>query len=200
MSQLRPVDLEGRVALVTDGTDEVGAAFVDLLGSAGAEVAVAAEPGPALTRMAIRSGVETIEWDSTEPDRLSSAAAAIGERLDLLVCVLGPLTPDLDAAYASLREVAGTMVAGGRGGRILVVGPNGDLPAGPIRDAAAVGIAVNGVLHGPLRPDEYDDGGDAANDPVGTARATDVARAALWLLDPEVVGVSGCVVDLDAGR
>jgi 3-oxoacyl-[acyl-carrier protein] reductase len=236
MPQLRPVDLEGRVALVTGGTDQVGAAFADLLGSAGAEVAVAGRAGPALERMAIRLGVETFECDPFEPGGLRGVVGAVGRRLghlDVLVCAHGtrPLgrrfldisfedyrrtfAVNLDATFAALQEAGRTMVAGGRGGRIVVVGSNQavasrsggvDFEASQaalralIRaaavDFAADGVTVNGIFHGPLRPEEPDEAEADDGDADGTVRAADVARAALWLVDPEISGVTGSVVDV----
>ncbi len=205
MPHLRPVDLQDRVALVTGATGEVGAAFTDLLGSAGAEVAVAGETGPALERMAIRLGVETVEADPADPRASAAAAAAIAERLgrlDVLVCVLGSAV-DPDAALAALREVGPTLASGGRGGRIvLVVGPESDVAPGAIAESAAelaaAGVTFNAIFHGRLRPpesDEWDEDDQATA--IGTVGASDVARAALWLLDPEVMGVTGSVLDLD---
>jgi NAD(P)-dependent dehydrogenase (short-subunit alcohol dehydrogenase family) len=240
MPQLRPVDLEGRVALVTGGADEVGAAFADLLGSAGAEVAVAGGAGPSLERMAIRFGVETFECDPFEPGGLREVVGAVGRRLgrlDVLVCAHGTRPPrrrfldiscedyrrtfavNLDATFAALQEAGRTMVAAGRGGRIVVVGLNQGAASQPegidfyasqaalrelIRGAAfdldADGVTVNGVFHGPLRPEEPDQAGAGNGDADGTVEAADVARAALWLVDPEISGVTGSVVDVAAAR
>jgi 3-oxoacyl-[acyl-carrier protein] reductase len=236
MPQLRPVDLEGRVALVTGGTGEVGAAFADLLGSAGAEVAVAGSAGPALERMAIRLGVETFECDPFEPGGLREVVGAVDRRLgrlDVLVCAHGtrPLrrsfldiscedyrrafVVNLDATFAALQEAGRTMVAAGRGGRIVIVGSNRafasqpegvdfdasqaalrELIRGAALDLAADGVTVNGVFHGPLRQDQSDQAEAGEGDADGTVAAADVARAALWLVDPEVGGVTGSVVDV----
>ncbi len=236
MPQLRPIDLEGRVALVIGGTDEVGTAFADLLGSAGAEVAVAGPAGPALERIAIRLGVETFECDPLEPAGLREVVGAVDGRLgrlDVLVCADGTRPPrrsfldisfedyrrtfavHLDATFAAMQEAGRTMVAAGRGGRIVVVGSNQavasepegvdfhasqaalrELIRGAAVDVAADGITVNGVFHGPLRPEDPDQAGDGDGDADGTVEAADVARAALWLVDPEITGVTGSVVDV----
>src|ERR1700723_1331102 len=139
-SQLRPIDLEGRVALVTGGTGETGMAIVDLLGSAGAEVAVADESTEALERIAIRLGVATFECAFSNAAEVSAVFGAVGERfgrLEVLVCAHGPqpraqplleisvedyrrtVAVNLDATFVAVQQAGRAMLAGGRGGRIV---------------------------------------------------------------------------------
>jgi NAD(P)-dependent dehydrogenase (short-subunit alcohol dehydrogenase family) len=244
-SQLRPIDLEGRVALVTGGRGATGAAIVDLLGSAGAEVAVADEPGAALEQIAIRLGVATFECDFSDAAQLGGVFTAIAERfgrLDVLVCAHGSeLQPrslleisladyrrtvavNLDSIFFAVQGAARAMLAGGRGGRIVVVGSPGgfgsrpagaDLEAsqaalrGLIRaaatDLAAAGVTVNGIFHGsPHPPRPQDDHEEQGTKPSDRARLlagpADVARAVLWLVDPESAQVTAGIVTLDGGR
>jgi NAD(P)-dependent dehydrogenase (short-subunit alcohol dehydrogenase family) len=244
-SQLRPIDLDGRVALVTGGTGETGTAIVDLLGSAGAEVAVADEPSEALERIEIRLGVATFECGFSDATQLGAVFDAVGERLgrlDVLVCAHGsqrqpqPLLEisfedyrrtvavNLDSTFFAVQQAGRAMVAGGRGGRIVLVGSSaalGSRPAGADFDAsqaalrglvraaatdlAAEGVTVNGIVHGALRPpgaeEDYEEPGTHAADPAGVlAEPADVARAVLWLVDPENSYVTGSIVTIDGGR
>jgi NAD(P)-dependent dehydrogenase (short-subunit alcohol dehydrogenase family) len=244
-SQLRPIDLEGRVALVTGGSGAIGMAIVDLLGSAGAEVAVADEPGAALEQMAIRLGVANFECDFSDAFQLGGVLAAVGERfgrLDVLVCAHGsqpqprPLLEisledyrrtvavNLDSTFLVVQGAARAMLAGGRGGRIVVVGSCGGFgsrPAGAdfavaqaalrglVRaastDLAPEGVTVNGIFHGlPHPPTTQDDYEEQGTRPTDQARLlgepADVARAALWLIDPENSYVTASLVTVDPGR
>ena len=244
-SQLRPIDLEGRVALVTGGSGATAMAIVDLLGSAGAEVAVAGEPGAALEQMAIRLGVATFECDFSDPAQLGGVFTALGERfgrLDVLVCAhssqLQPrplleisledyrrtVAVNLDSTFFAIQGAGRAMLAGGQGGRIVVVGSCGEFgsrPAGAdfeasqaalrglVRaastDLAPDGVTVNGIVHGPLRPprseDDYEEQGTRPTDRARLlAEPADVARAVLWLVDPENSYVSASIVTVDGGR
>ncbi|HEX4751880.1 MAG TPA: SDR family oxidoreductase [Solirubrobacterales bacterium] len=242
MAQLRPVDLEGSVALVTGGTGQVGAAVADLLGSAGAEVAVADEPGPELQRMEIRLGLAAFECGFSDPTELVTVFGAVEERfgrLDLLVCSHGSPPPsrplleipfeeyrrtlavNLDSTFLAVQQAGRAMIAGGRGGRIVIVGSTDGAAGGADFEAsqaalpglvrgASEGLAehdvtVNAILHGPLRPepadDEYVDPAERPRDAGGPlGEAADVARAALWLIDPDNSYVTGSVVTVDGGR
>lgn len=244
-SQLRPVDLEGRVALVTGGAGEIGMAIVDLLGSAGAEVAVAEQPGAALEQVAIRLGVATFECSFSDATQVGGVFGAVGERfgrLDVLVCAHGsqpqprPLleipfedyrrtvAANLDSTFLAVQQAGRAMVAGGRGGRIVVVGSSGgsgSRPAGAdfeasqaalrglIRaaatDLAPEGVTVNGIFHAlphpPPSEDDYQEQGTRPSDrPRLLAEPADVARAALWLVDPETAYVTASIVTVDGGR
>ncbi len=244
-SQLRPIDLEGRVVLVTGGRGATGIAIVDLLGSAGAEVAVASEPGVALEQMAIRLGVATFECNFSDPTQLGGVLAAVGERfgrLDVLVCAHGselqarPLLEisladyrrtvavNLDSTFFAVQGAARAMLAGGRGGRIVVIGSSGGFgsrPAGAdfeasqaalrglIRaaatDLAPEGITVNGIFHGSPHPlsseDDHEEQDTRPSDrPSLRAEPADVARAALWLVDPETAHVTASIVTVDGDR
>lgn len=243
-SQLRPIDLEGRVALVTGGTGETGTALVDALGSAGAEVAVADEPGAALERMAIRLGVATFACTFSEATQLDGVFGAVLERfggLDVLVCAHGSqphprplleisfedyrrtIAVNLDSTFFAVQRAGRAMLAGGRGGRIVLVGSSGGPGSRPARadfdasqaalrglvrgastDLAPAGVTVNGIVHGCLRPprsDEYEDPGTRSAAPAGLlGEPEDVARAALWLVDPENSYVTASIVTVDGGR
>ncbi len=170
MQQLRPVDLEGRVALVTGGTGPIGIAIADLLGSAGAEVAVADEPGDALERMAIRLGVATFECDFSDATGLAAVFGAIAERfgrLDVLVCAHGSvpaprplleipfedyrrtMAVNLDSTFLAVQEAGRAIVAGGQGGGIVLVGSARALasrPGGAGYDASQA--ALRGLIRG----------------------------------------------------
>jgi NAD(P)-dependent dehydrogenase (short-subunit alcohol dehydrogenase family) len=241
-SQLRPIDLDGRVALVTGGTGEIGTAVVDLLGSAGAEIAVADEPGAALEQIAIRLGVATYECSFAEPTQLGAVFAAVGERfgrLDVLVCAHGcqpqpqPLLEipfedyrrtvavNLDSTFFAIQQAGRAMIAGGRGGRIVVVGSAGAPGSGPAgadfdasqaalrglvrgasADLAPEGVTVNAIVHGSLRPsDEDEEQGTRPALPAGPlGEPTDIARAALWLVDPENSYATASIVTVDGGQ
>jgi 3-oxoacyl-[acyl-carrier protein] reductase len=242
MAQLRPVDLEGSVALVTGGTGAVGAAVADLLGSAGAEVAIAGEPGAELERMEIRLGLATFECGFSDPTELAAVFGAVGERfgrLDLLVCAHGSQPPprplleipfedyrrtlavNLDSTFLAIQQAGRAMIAGSRGGRIVIVGSTDGaaggadyeasqaalrgLIGGASADLAEHDVTVNAILHGPLRPeaddDEYVDPAERPRDAGGPlGEPADVARAALWLVDPDNSYVTGSVVTVDGGR
>jgi 3-oxoacyl-[acyl-carrier protein] reductase len=112
--------------------------------------------------------------------------------------------------HLCIREAAKRM---GRGGRICVVaGTAGDprgSPAGAALAAsnagvealtrvaahtlAARGIAVNGVVHGPLVPRGSDQSPGAFGTPDG------VAETIAWLLSPRAAQVSGAIITVDGG-
>ncbi|MBS1887446.1 MAG: SDR family oxidoreductase [Actinobacteria bacterium] len=244
MTQLPPIDLSGRVALVL-GADEVGEAIAGGLGSGGAEVAVAATGTERLARLEARLGVTTFACDFADPVQIGELFASVRERfgrLDVLVCAQSrrpeprsllevgfqdyraTVAHDLDATFLCVQKAAQIMVAGGAGGRIVVVAPlhalaahRGDAAAdiaqaglrGLIKAAAVdLGprrITVNGILLGPLRtdlPDErLDAAGETALNPAGlVGEPADAARATLWLADPENAFVTGSLVAVDGAQ
>jgi NAD(P)-dependent dehydrogenase (short-subunit alcohol dehydrogenase family) len=131
---------------------------------------------------------------------------------------------NLDSAFVAVQQAGRAMVAGGRGGRIVLVGSSGGLgsrPAGADFDAsqaalrglvraaatdlAPEGITVNGIFHGSLRPpssdDDYEEPGTRSADPAaGLGEPADVARALMWLVDPENTYVTASIVTIDGGR
>jgi NAD(P)-dependent dehydrogenase (short-subunit alcohol dehydrogenase family) len=142
MSQLPPLDLTGRVALVA-GADEVGEAIASSLGSAGAEVAVAATGADRLTRIEARLGAVTFDTDLSDPIQIGELFVSLRERfgrLDILICTEEERSParglldlsfqdyratvarTLDATFLCLQKAAQIMVAGGEGGRVVLAG------------------------------------------------------------------------------
>jgi NAD(P)-dependent dehydrogenase (short-subunit alcohol dehydrogenase family) len=244
MSQLPPVDLSGRVALVV-GADEVGEALAGGLGAAGAEVAVAAGGGERLDRAEARLGASIFDCDFADPVQIGELFASIRERfgrLDVLVCAqenrLEPrdileigfrdyratVAHNLDATFLCLQKAAQIMVAGNEGGRIVAItslnalasqrgavahdiaqaGLRGLVKAAAV-DLAQRRIAVNGILAGPLRSqvpaERYESVGETALNPDGLiGDPADIARAALWLVDPENGFVTGSLVVVDGGQ
>jgi len=81
--------------LVTGGTGEIGLAVVDLLGSAGAEVAVADERGAALERIAIRLGVATelVDAGSSNGTRVAGQVLVAQSNGTLAAHALTPASP-----------------------------------------------------------------------------------------------------------
>lgn len=245
MPHLPQVDLSGRVALVAAGTGETGEAIAGILGSAGAEVAVAGGGEAGLQRMEARLGSATFDCEFSDPVQIGELFASIRERfgrLDVLVYAQeerpGPrrileigfqdyrttIARNLDAAFLCFQKAAQIMVAGEAGGRIVVIaslnaltsqrgavdheiaqaGLRGLVKAAAV-DLAPDRISVNGVLAGPLRsqlPEErYDSVGETALNPRGLiGDPADVARAALWLADPENGFVTGSLVTVDGGQ
>ena len=208
MSALPAIDLAGRVALVTGGARGVGAAIAELLGAAGAEVMVADGNADGLARIEARTAFATFECDCADPVRVTEMFAALRERhgrLDALVCAQRPAS--LDAASLCVEEAARQMPGAG-GGRIVLVGSTGDpdLPAlvrERTAELAAGRIAVNAVLAGAIRgelPDAELAERAAANPSGMVGEPADVARAALWLLDPENAFVTGASVVVDGGE
>jgi NAD(P)-dependent dehydrogenase (short-subunit alcohol dehydrogenase family) len=227
MSPLRATDLGGRAALVLGGAEGIGYAVADLLGGAGAAVTVADEPGPALGRAAIRLGVEARPCDfAVAGEAAAAVVAARAEhgRLDLLVCAQARgAEAYAEATTAAIEAAAEAMVAGGEGGRIVVVGlPDsvdrvGSAAAEDAADAdlrrlvgaaatelAPRRIAVNLVLPGWVRTPAYEADpppSEADLNPIGmVAEPEDVARAAVWLLDFENLFVVGAALAVDGGR
>jgi NAD(P)-dependent dehydrogenase (short-subunit alcohol dehydrogenase family) len=243
-SQLPPVDLTGRVALVC-GAGEVGEAIASSLGSAGAEVAVAATGADRLSRIEARLGAATFDCDLADPVQIGELFVNLKERfgrLDVLVCT-DEARPDprgllevslqdyratiartLDATFLCLQKAAHLMVAGGEGGRVIITtslnaldsqrgAVDHDVAQAALRglvksaavDLAPERITVNCILAGPLRSDiptdRYDAVGDGALNPAGLiGEPADIARAALWLVDPENSFVTGSLVTVDGGQ
>jgi NAD(P)-dependent dehydrogenase (short-subunit alcohol dehydrogenase family) len=222
MSPLPTVDLQGRVALVLGGADGVGAAIADSLGSAGAEVMVADSDPDELRRVEARLSVATIECDFAAMDPAATPVAATIDRLgrlDVLVCAQGRAprpqalldvsfedyrrerASALDSTFLCVQAAGRAMASGQEGGRMVVVVGTGALasPGGTAaHDAAQAGlrglvravavelasqrVTVNAIVHG------------------GGGEPEDVARAALWLIDPDNSFVTGSAVVVDGGQ
>ncbi|MEU6700589.1 SDR family NAD(P)-dependent oxidoreductase [Pseudonocardia sp. NPDC046786] len=82
------MDLSGRVALVTGGASGIGAAAVDRLMAAGAQVVVVDLDGDGATAVAARSGGHAVQADMTDPAAMPAAIAAAEERFGRLDVVL----------------------------------------------------------------------------------------------------------------
>lgn len=118
------------------------------------------------------------------------------------------LATDLDASFLCVQQAARLMSEGGAGGRIVLIGtrevPGGSRGAdhrvaqaglrGLVEAAAAelapLRITVNGVLPGAIRGDLPDE--ELAGGMIG--EPGDVARAVLWLVDPDNSYVNGTLV------
>jgi 3-oxoacyl-[acyl-carrier protein] reductase len=205
------VDLGGRVALVVGGARGVGAAIAELLGAAGAEVAVADDDAAALARIEARSAYETFECQFEDPAAVAEMLAGVRERLGRLDALAwarpAGSAAELEAASHCVAEAARLMTAGG-GGRIVLVGSTGDsdlpnLVRTTAAELAPQRVAVNAVLAGAIRgelPDAELAERVAANPSGMAGEPEDVARAALWLLDPENAFVTGATVVVDGGE
>lgn len=256
-SQLPPVDLTGRVALVC-GAGEVGEAIASSLGSAGAEVAVAATrdgrgaeadaaaPGAdRLSRIEARQGATTFDTDLADPVQIGELFVTLKERfgrLDVLICTeedrpaprslldlsfsdyRATIARTQDATFLCLQKAAHLMVAGGEGGRIVITTSLNALNSqrgavdqevaqsalrGLVKSAALDltphRITVNAILFGPLRAevpaDRYDSVGEGALNPSAPiGDPADIARATLWLADPENTFTTGSLVTVDGGQ
>jgi len=243
-SQLPPIDLTGRVALVC-GAGEVGEAIASDLGSAGAEVAVAATGTDRLTRIEARLGATTFDTDLADPVQIGELFVTLKERfgrLDVLVCTeedrpaprslldlsfsdyRATIARTLDATFLCLQKAAHLMVSGGEGGRIIITTSLNALATqrgavdqevaqsalrGLVKSAAldltAHRITVNGILFGPLRSevpaDRYDAVGSGALNPAAPiGDPADIARATLWLADPENTFTTGSLITVDGGQ
>ena len=149
-------------------------------------------------------------------------------RLDILVCAGSERGDDLEATFACVAEAGRGMVAAGAGGRIVLVaaptaGVRGHPPVGGTPASVAAGserlpalmraaaielaperITVNAVLPGWVRTEASEADLDAleatALNPSGmVGEPEDVARAALWLVDPENSYVTGAAIAVDGG-
>jgi glucose 1-dehydrogenase len=243
-SQLPPVDLTGRVALVC-GAGEIGEEIAGALGSAGAEVALAAPGTEGLGRLEARLGVATFECDFADPVQIGELFVTLKERfgrLDVLVCTeaerpdpqglldisfsdyRAAIARTQDSTFLCLQKAASLMVAGGEGGRVIVTASRNALESqrgavaqevaqaalrGLVKSAAldltAERITVNAILAGPLAsdlpPDRYDSVGDGALNPSGSiGEPSDIARAALFLADPENAFTTGTLLGIDGGQ
>ncbi|GEC29553.1 MULTISPECIES: SDR family oxidoreductase [Pseudonocardia] len=82
------MDLSGKVALVTGGASGIGAAAVDRLVAAGAQVVVVDLDGAGAAAVAGRSGGFALQADVTDPAAMPAAVAAAEERFGRLDVVL----------------------------------------------------------------------------------------------------------------
>lgn len=123
---------------------------------------------------------------------------------------------ELDASFLCVQQAARLMAEDGRGGRIVLVGGAGAAPRpradhaiaqaglrGLVEAAAAElageRITVNGVVPGAIRGDLLDEELEAAAEQAGNpggmlGEPADVARAVLWLVDPDNSYVNGTLV------
>ena len=135
------LSLEGKVALVTGGAGGIGRAVVELLLSAGAEVASVDLPGS--THVPEACGLECDLRQSEEVPRMFESFRGRFERLDLFVHCAGitrdgvlwkmdleswseVLRVNLDSAFAVLRQAVPWMRAAGGGAVVLVSSINGE--------------------------------------------------------------------------
>lgn len=129
-----------------------------------------------------------------------------------------------DATFLCLQKAAALMVGGGQGGRIIITTSLNALSTqrgavdqevaqsalrGLVKSAALDltphRITVNGLLTGPLRSevpaDRYDSVGPGALNPAAPiGEASDIARATLWLCDPENTFTTGTLIPIDGGQ
>jgi NAD(P)-dependent dehydrogenase (short-subunit alcohol dehydrogenase family) len=232
------------VALVC-GAGDVGEAIASSLGSAGAEVAIAASGDAGLGRLEARLGVATFECDFSDPVQIGELFLTLKERfgrLDVLVCTEGErpeprslldlsfqdyratIARTQDATFLCLQKAAALMVAGGQGGRIIITtslnalasqrgAVDGEVAQSALRrlvkaaslDLTSHRITVNGILTGPLRSevpaDRYDAVGDGALNPSAPiGDPADIARATLFLADPENTFTTGTFLTVDGGQ
>lgn len=131
---------------------------------------------------------------------------------------------NLDATFLCVQQAARAMAAGQAGGRIVVVtamnalasrrgaadydasqaGLHGLVKAAAI-ELAPERITVNAIVPGWVRTEvseeELESIGDTSPNPSGiVGEPEDVARAALWLIDPDNAYVTGSAVVVDGGQ
>ncbi len=162
--------LDGKVALVTGASSGLGERFAEVLGGAGAKVALAARRADRLASLAARlaaSGVtaHAVAMDVTRLDSIRDAVAdaerALGP-IDILVNNSGVsvtkrlvdhdeadydyvMDTNLKGAFFVAQAVARRMIGGERGGRIINIAS-----AGGIRPLARIGVycmSKAGVIH-----------------------------------------------------
>ncbi len=128
------------------------------------------------------------------------------------------------ATFLCLQKAAALMVAGGNGGRIVITTSLNALESqrgavanevaqsalrGLVKSAATdllqERITVNGIQAGPLRSevpaDRYDSVGDGALNPAAPiGDPSDIARATLFLADPENAFTTGTLLTVDGGQ
>lgn len=89
----------------------------------GVTVAVAGEPAPARRCEELGAAVVPLETDLQDEKAVATAAQRL-PAAEVLVCA----ADDLDAAFIATRVLASAWIAGGRGGKVVLVAPADDAP------------------------------------------------------------------------
>jgi NAD(P)-dependent dehydrogenase (short-subunit alcohol dehydrogenase family) len=243
------VDLAGRVAVVTGGARGIGSGVAEALVEAGAVVAIASRTKRDLDRaveqldagMNVSAHVCDVanEADVTE---LIGRVVELHGRLDILVCSHGvypgvrelteitvqefddTVAVNLRGSFLAARAAVQRMIAGGDGGRIVLIssmnalqsqvgaadydaskaGMHGLMRAMAV-ELAPKGITVNAIAPGWIRTEmsapELEQLRDRVLNPSRRVGApADIARASLWLVDPANHYVTGTTVVVDGGQ
>ena len=246
-----PFDLEAKVAIVTGGGGGIGAGIAAVLAEAGAMVVIADRDEAAARRLAATLKERGHRADALHVDLADESSivracaqvisrhgapwalvnnAGVQDRELLLESTAGEWdrTNAINARgpFLMTREIARTMAAGGRGGRIVNIGSAalvGSLVKGLAAYAASKGallglsrasafelvdhaITVNAVLPGGVAtPGAIAAKGPAAEGParrrppLGTCEPRDIGAAVLFFASPAARYITNQVLTVDGG-
>ncbi len=209
--------LEGRCALVTGGTSEIGSACVQRLREEGMAVGFTGSDRERAEPIAVQTGGAFLECDHRERASCDRAVGQVlelgGGRLDILVTaagelVEGPIEATTEAVFRQLLEVNLTsafraaraclrpMREQGGGSMIHIASDTGiraahETAAYSITSAGAIAVAelfaAEGAPHG------------VRSNAVCARTGEDVASVVAWLASCESAHVSGATLRVDRG-
>lgn len=150
----------------------------------GVTMAVAGDAQPTKASAALGARVAPLAVDLGDEEALAAAISALPVP-DVLVCATG----ELDGAFLATRAVANAWIAGRRSGRVVLVAPPHDAPAGAALENLARTLSVEWARYG-ITP-------TAILPAAGAEQA--VAFLVAFLASPAGAYYSGCAFRPGAG-